>query len=137
MEAIVTDALAEMLRAAGEPTRLRLLNLLRVGSICVCDLQGVLQLPQSTISRHLGMLRRAGLVLNLRDGIRVMYALAPATTNELKALHEFLDKVCPVVADLRRDLESLKQALRRGECVVIENPASANPMEIQSAPREP
>ena len=53
--------LAEILRAAGEPTRLRLLNLLRLGEACVCDLQVVLEIPQSTVSRHLATLRHAGL----------------------------------------------------------------------------
>lgn len=44
--------LAAILKSAGEPTRLRILNLLRQGDICVCDLQAVLAIPQPTISRH-------------------------------------------------------------------------------------
>lgn len=127
---------AEILRAAGEPTRLRLLNLLRMGSICVCDLQAVLRLPQSTISRHLGTLRRAGLVLSFREGLRVIYALAPATTNELKALYEFLDRVCPGVAELCTDVDALKAALQRGECVVLERAPKVGSNQNESAAAE-
>lgn len=130
------NSVAEILRAAGEPTRLRLLNLLRLGSICVCDLQAVLQLPQSTISRHLGTLRRAGLVLNFREGLRVIYALAPATSGELKALFEFLERVCPGVGELQKDAEALKAALQRGECVVLERVPKASPNQDESAALE-
>lgn len=132
----MTNAVAEMLRAAGEPTRLRLLNLLRVGSICVCDLQAVLRLPQSTISRHLGTLRRAGLVLNSRAGLRVIYALAPATRGELKAMYELLDRVCPGVAELQKDAEALKAALQRCECVVLERAPNDGSNQNESAALE-
>jgi ArsR family transcriptional regulator len=132
----MTNSVAEILRAAGEPTRLRLLNLLRRGSICVCDLQAVLRLPQSTISRHLGTLRRAGLVLSSREGVRVIYALAPATTDVLKALHEFLDRVCPGVGELADDAEALQAALRRGECVVFERAPKASRNQNESAALE-
>jgi ArsR family transcriptional regulator len=117
--------LGRLLSAAGEPTRLRILNLLRRGSICVCDLQAVLDLPQPTVSRHLAALRHAGLVLDFREGPRVIYSLAPATTVQAKAFHEFLRKVCPEERQLQEDYQALEKALARGECMVLEQKGTA------------
>ena len=64
--------LDELMKAAGEPTRLRILNLLGQGSVCVCDMQSVLGIPQPTISRHLAVLRHAGLVKDDRQGTRMV-----------------------------------------------------------------
>lgn len=110
--------LDEILKAAGEPTRLRLLNLLRGGGVCVCDLQAVLDIPQSTVSRHLAALRHAGLVTDARDGARVVYSLAPATSPELKALFQLLDTCCPADRWLQADIERLGRAVRQGNSVL-------------------
>ena len=48
--------------AFADPTRLRILNVLVAGELCVCDVVELLALPQPTVSRHLAHLRRAGLV---------------------------------------------------------------------------
>jgi ArsR family transcriptional regulator len=52
----------EIFRACADATRLRLLVLLSERELCVCDLVDVLEMPQGKISRHLAVLRRAGLV---------------------------------------------------------------------------
>jgi len=108
--------LDELLKAAGEPTRLRILNLLRRGSICVCDLQAVLEIPQPTISRHLAALRYAGLVQDVRNGTRMVYSLTPASTPQLEALHQLLDKACPAEEVLQSDLQNFERAVREGKC---------------------
>ena len=51
-----------LFRGFADPTRIRILNLLAAGDLCVCDLVDILGLPQSTVSRHLGYLRRSRLV---------------------------------------------------------------------------
>jgi ArsR family transcriptional regulator, arsenate/arsenite/antimonite-responsive transcriptional repressor len=51
-----------LFRGFADPTRIRILNLLAAGDLCVCDLVDILGLPQSTVSRHLGYLRRCRLV---------------------------------------------------------------------------
>ena len=63
-------------KAFADPTRLRILNLLRVRQLCVCELIAVLRLPQSTVSRHLAYLKRAGLVESWEEGSRANYRLA-------------------------------------------------------------
>ncbi len=65
-----------LFQALGDRTRLRILNLLATGEICVCFLVEVLGEPQPKISRHLAYLRRAGLVEARRDGKWIHYRLA-------------------------------------------------------------
>ncbi len=69
--------LPSLFRGFADPVRLRILNLLAQGELCVCDLVDLLRLPQSTVSRHLGYLRRAGLVEAARAGKFAHYQLAP------------------------------------------------------------
>ncbi len=108
--------LDEVLKAAADPTRLRLLNLLRLGSICVCDLQSVLQIPQPTVSRQLAALRHAGLVDDVRKGMRIVYSLTPAATTEIEALHDLLNRCCPEDAVMKADITRFLQAVAAGEC---------------------
>lgn len=76
-----------LLAAVAEPTRLRLLALLKGGEACVCDLFGALDLPQPLVSRHLGILRRAGLVTARREGLWMHYSLAePRSAGHAKLL---------------------------------------------------
>lgn len=71
----LTD-LDALFRGFADPTRLRILNLLAAGELCVCDLVDLLSLPQSTVSRHLGYLRRRRLVAVNRGARYDYYRLA-------------------------------------------------------------
>lgn len=70
---------AELTAGLADPTRVRLLNLLSAGELCVCDLVGVLQLPQPTVSRHLAYLRRSGWVEASRGPRLAHYRLREPT----------------------------------------------------------
>ena len=71
------DALTKVYASLADPTRLRILALLRDGEICVCHLHASLDVPQPTASRHLAYLRKAGLVDARRQGIWMHYHLTP------------------------------------------------------------
>ena len=66
----------ELFKAFADPVRLRLLNLLGGGEVCVCHLHEALDMPQSTVSRHLAYLRKRGLVVGRKEGLWVHYRLA-------------------------------------------------------------
>lgn len=70
------DNLAQLFTLLAEPVRLRLLGLLASGELCVCKLFPALGLPQSTVSRHLGILRQAKIVTARRKGTWIHYRLA-------------------------------------------------------------
>jgi ArsR family transcriptional regulator len=67
---------ADYLTTLAEPTRLRLLSCLAAAPLFVSDLQAVLNLPQSTVSRHLKVLRDLGLAEDRRMASHVVYRLA-------------------------------------------------------------
>lgn len=68
--------LDSLFKGFADPVRLRILNQLAAGELCVCDLVDLLRLPQSTISRHLKYLHRAGLVEVSREWKFAHYRLA-------------------------------------------------------------
>jgi DNA-binding transcriptional ArsR family regulator len=95
------------LKAAGDPTRTRILKLLEHRELCVCQIQAVLRLAPSTVSKHLTILRTAGLVEDRREGKWTEYALSTEGTNSfadavLRILRGPLDRDPLVVADRRR-----------------------------------
>jgi len=71
--------LETLFAALSDRTRLRLLNLMADGEVCVCFFIDVLDQPQPTISRHLAYLRQAGLVADRRDGKWIHYSVTPPT----------------------------------------------------------
>jgi ArsR family transcriptional regulator len=79
-----------MFRACSDPTRLRILSLLRSGEACVGDIVTVLDVPQPSASRHLAYLRRSGLVTARRDEQWIHYALAPSRNRAHAKLLELL-----------------------------------------------
>ena len=70
------DSMTDLFSALADPTRLRLLNLMLQGEICVCFLVETLEEPQPKVSRHLAYLRRAGLVEVRREGKWMHYRIA-------------------------------------------------------------
>ncbi len=75
--------LPALLKGLADPTRLRIVGLLAQRELCVCDLEELLGVSQSMTSHHLGVLRRAGLLLqrrDARDARWVYYRLNPQTT---------------------------------------------------------
>jgi len=78
---------ARLFHALSDPTRLEILERLRAGERCVCDLQQALDAAQSRLSFHLSTLRDAGLVTDRKEGRWVYYSLRPEAIDDLsKAL---------------------------------------------------
>ena len=95
------------LKAAGDPTRTRILKLLEGGGLCVCQVQAVLGLAPSTVSKHLAILKGAGLVEDRRDGRWIHYGIASESHNPyapklLALLKGPLDEDPKVVGDRKR-----------------------------------
>ena len=80
---ILVKLTAQIFKALGDETRLRIMALLASGQeLCVCDLIAALELPQSTVSRHLSYLRNAGLIDDRRQGIWMYYKV-----NKTRIMH--------------------------------------------------
>jgi ArsR family transcriptional regulator len=112
--------IAEHFKSLADPTRLRMLNLLFQGELCGCDIQYVLDLSQSNVSRHLNYLKRVGLVRDRRDGYRIFYRLDDSADRTRALLLEYLQHVFGKEAVFASDLKGLKAAIRDGSCTVSE-----------------
>ena len=101
---------ATLFQALGDRTRLRLLNLMTEGEICVCYFVEVLHESQPKISRHLAYLRRAGVVQARRDGKWMHYRIVrPADPRQARVLDCVFDALA-ADRQMQRDRQTLERA---------------------------
>lgn len=100
------DAMAELLKAVGEPTRLRILALLSRGDLTVTDMTAVLGQSQPRVSRHLKLLGEAGLVTRYQEGSWAWFRLAEAGVARTLA-DVVVDRLDLSRNGLNRDMERL------------------------------
>ncbi len=81
-----TDRAARLFHALSDGTRLSILQRLRFGERCVCDMTDALDAAQSRLSFHLKVLKEAGLVTDRREGRWMYYTLNPETLSEVVEL---------------------------------------------------
>lgn len=104
---------ARIFKTLADETRLRILALLTTGELCVCDLMAALNLPQSTVSRHLATLRNAGLVDDRRQGVWMYYRLAQTGETTLSRLLPLLQAQLVELPEAQHDLVSLNSYLKQ------------------------
>lgn len=75
MSSRAVEALADTFRVLGDPTRVRILDVLAEGELCVCDLASLVGLSESAVSHQLRLLRGMRLVRPRRAGRQVFYAV--------------------------------------------------------------
>lgn len=95
---------ANLLKALGQPTRLKILELLRNGERCVCNIYPAIREEQSNVSRHLALMKAAGILASRKEGQMVHY--------RVRDLHVFklLDGV---IALLKTHIDERKTLSRR------------------------
>ena len=126
----------EIFKALSDETRIRILKLLTglQKPTCVCEIVDSLRLPQYLISRHLNILRRAGLVEDSRDGTWVSYSVprqpAPLVRQLIKTLEESLES--PVFVEDGRRLKLRLRLRKKDRCVV-----GYNSLEFSKLVRKP
>jgi ArsR family transcriptional regulator, arsenate/arsenite/antimonite-responsive transcriptional repressor len=67
----------KLFKSLSDPNRLRILKMLQVKPLCVCEITDVLQLATSTVSKHLSILRETGFIIEEKDGKWVNYMINP------------------------------------------------------------
>jgi len=72
MEERVLELKAEVLKALAQPTRLKILECLRGGEKCICEIVPAIDGEQSNISRHISLMQKTNLVVTRKDGVKVM-----------------------------------------------------------------
>jgi len=105
------DTFIKVMKALSDPNRVRIVKILQDRTLCVCEMQALLSLPQPTVSKHLKVLEDAGLVSNSKDGLWVNYSIAdgkdsPYAASLLGQLKHWLsDK--PEIKTLQKKLLSI------------------------------
>ncbi|MBI5836779.1 MAG: winged helix-turn-helix transcriptional regulator [Candidatus Eisenbacteria bacterium] len=120
------------LKAAADPTRTRILRLLEPAPLCVCQIQAVLGLAPSTVSKHLTILKLAGLVADRREGRWIHYALDRTGRNAyadgvLALVRRTPNREPRLLADRRR--------LREVRAIPIEDLCGVLPLAPPASPR--
>src|SRR5512136_3045761 len=105
--------IANILKALSDDTRLRVIKLLQERELCVCELMQVLEMSQPRISRHMSVLKNAGLVEDRREGKWVHYSLRNG--EEIKAVLKTISLMAGDDTVVQEDKKKLQRALRLGE----------------------
>jgi DNA-binding transcriptional ArsR family regulator len=93
--------MAQVIAAAGHEIRLAILDYLRDGEQCVCDIADYVDANRSNVSRHLAVMLNAGLVSQRKDGLKMMYTLrTPCILNITKCVTGVLRKRAQDTSDL-------------------------------------
>ncbi len=96
-----------LFRAVSDTTRLRILNLLLAGELCVCDIVAALDILQPTASRHLAYLRKTGLVTGRKEGVWAYYQLAEISTDFEACLRQCIECCVHMMPRLAKDAQRL------------------------------
>ena len=101
MEEKVLELKAEILKALAQPTRLKILDLLRNGEKCICEIVPALNGEQSNISRHISLMQKSHLVTTRKDGVKVMVKVRDPK------IFEILDRVGSILKNQMKEQEML------------------------------
>jgi DNA-binding transcriptional ArsR family regulator len=96
---------AEIAKAIGHPLRIAIIDFLRDGEQCVCDIAGHVGSERSNVSRHLSLLVRAGLLEYYKDGLKVIYRL------KTPCVLEFFSCMSNILKQRARESEDLLKSL--------------------------
>lgn len=80
---LLKETQADFFKALGHPTRLQIMEILRDGEKCVCEIVPALQLEQSNVSRHLAILKKEGILTSEKRGLKVVYSCKNGDTFKL------------------------------------------------------
>ncbi len=108
-----------LMRALADQTRLRIVNLLLAREeLCVCELVSAMEMAQPKVSRHLAILREAGVVLDRREGLWIHYRIHPELPAWARQLLAALRDGCRDRDPCRSDLKQLPSVIleKRSSC---------------------
>ncbi len=126
------EQLAQLYKALSEETRIRIMLLLMQGELCVCDIQAVLDEPQSKISRHLAYLKHSGLLSSKRVGVWMHYLIRESADERCKAQLAFMEGQLSKLPQYRVDRKKLREFQKTKGC---EAPPPSRRARLIAAPR--
>ena len=104
----------QMLKALGDETRMRIVNILREGPLCVCEIESILEITQSNASRHLNKLMNANIVTYYKEAKYVYYKLDEETLNKYSFIKVLLENELNEDEKLKNDYDILMEYKKAG-----------------------
>jgi DNA-binding transcriptional ArsR family regulator len=101
MEEQVAALKADILKAMAQPTRLKILELLRDGERCICEIVPAINGEQSNVSRHISVMQKSNLVTTRKDGVRVMVKVRD------QKIFDVLDRISQILKEQIKEQERL------------------------------
>jgi ArsR family transcriptional regulator len=101
MEERVLELKAEVLKVLAQPTRLKILELLRNGERCICEIIPAINGEQSNISKHISLMQKCHLITTRKDGVKVMVNVKDPR------VFEILDKVSAILKNQMKEQKRL------------------------------
>lgn len=105
----MVNRLVEIFKALGDENRIRILNLLRKGELCVCEIEAILGITQSNVSRHLNKLKNAGIITYEKKSQWVYYKVDDKFIQQNSLLYDFLNHQMNINDQCIKDAEKLKE----------------------------
>jgi ArsR family transcriptional regulator, arsenate/arsenite/antimonite-responsive transcriptional repressor len=114
---IIMRPILKLFKALSDSNRLRILKMLEIKPLCVCEITEILDLANSTVSKHLSILRDADLILDEKDGKWVNYELNKSIEENVKKQVLSLIKTTLTEDDvILMDVEKVKLVDRNNIC---------------------
>ena len=101
--------LIQIMKAIGDETRLRIINLLSKGELCVCEIEQLMEINQSNASRHLNKLITTKLIKNEKRALYVYYKMNDEMLNEFSFLRDFITLELVKMEKCKADLIKLEK----------------------------
>jgi ArsR family transcriptional regulator, arsenate/arsenite/antimonite-responsive transcriptional repressor len=113
---VMSADLVYKLKALADENRMRILNLLKNGELCVCDIEAVLGIKQSNTSRHLNRLKVAEIIASEKKSQWVYYRLKDETFLKFPFLSIIINDELSKIDVCKKDLELLEKIKASGRC---------------------
>ncbi|MGF7398821.1 metalloregulator ArsR/SmtB family transcription factor [Thermoanaerobacterium thermosaccharolyticum] len=114
----------DIFKALGDENRLRIINLLSKGKLCVCDIEAILMMTQSNVSRHLNKLKNVGIISSEKKSQWVYYSIYSNFVNKHKMLYEYLINSFNNIPQFITDNENFEKYKNREQS--CKNPSKSN-----------
>jgi ArsR family transcriptional regulator len=112
----ISADIVDIFKALSDENRLRILNLLRNGELCVCDIEAVLNIKQSNASRHLNKLKTAKIILPEKKSQWVYYRLNDDIFLKYPFLSPIINNEIEKIGICKEDLSLLEKFKTSGRC---------------------
>jgi ArsR family transcriptional regulator len=107
----------KIFKALSDPNRVRILKMLEVRPLCVCEITDILRLSTSTVSKHLSILRDVNLIVDQKDGKWMNYSLNATSNGSYSSqMLSLISNWLPDDETVQKDIEKVKTVDRYSIC---------------------